>query len=376
MSKITKEEVLAVLSEVKDPSTGRNVVSAGLITSVFVRDGKVGFALLSIEEEKAAKDKLRVLCENKVKSLEGVETVTSVLTEHNSVATEREQKEQEKAARKRKTERVPPQPIPGVSTIIAVASGKGGVGKSTTAVNIAVALASLGYRTGLLDADIYGPSIPHMMSIKEKPEVQNNKMIPTRRYGVQCISVGMLIDPDTSIAWRGPMVTKALAQLFRGTLWNDVDILVVDMPPGTGDIHLSLAEHYPIDGAIVVSTPQDIALLDARRGVDLFNKVSIPIIGIVENMSYYEDDQGKRSYIFGEGGAKHLAEELNVDLLGEISLNQAIREGGDCGEPLVNTRLKQGKTSEYLDLAKRIALNVKKIKAGKTGKNNSKAVSY
>ena len=360
MSDLNKQDVLGALSEVKDPVTGQDVVAAGLIASVFVRDGNVGFALLAAPEEQAVKEKLRVLCENAVKRLEGVTKVASVLTAHQEALTAREQKEHLKAIRKEEKRRHPPEPIPGVKRIIAIASGKGGVGKSTTAVNIAVALAQLGHKVGLVDADIYGPSIPQMMGVSEKPIIEEDKMVPAERYGVSCISIGMVVDQEKALAWRGAMATKALFQLFRGTKWKAIDILVVDMPPGTGDIHLSFAENYPVAGAVVVSTPQDVALCDARKAVDMFGKVGIPIIGVIENMSYFIDPlSGNQSYIFGKGGAAEMAKQWNIPLLAEIPLDITTREGGDKGVPVASSDPKNyPNAAVYTEIAKKIAKRI------------------
>lgn len=353
---LDRETILTALATVKDPASGKDVVSAGLVSSVFVREGSVGFALLAEPQEQAEKDKLRLLCEKEIKKLPGVEKVSSVLTAHSAAPTQREQKEQLKAIRQEEKRRNPPEPIPGVKHILAVASGKGGVGKSTTAVNIAVSLAQLGYKTGLVDADIYGPSIPQMMAIHEKPALEGNLMVPAERFGVKCISIGMVVEPERAVAWRGAMATKALFQLFRGTVWSEVDVLIVDLPPGTGDIHLSFAENYPVSGAVIVSTPQEVALNDARKAVDLFKKVQIPVLGIIENMSYFLDPvSGNRSDIFGSGGAARMAEGLKIPLLGEIPLDIKTREGADQGMPVAAETIENGgNAAVYQKITKKI----------------------
>ena len=226
-------------------------------------------------------------------------------------------------------------PFPGISNIIAVASGKGGVGKSTTCVNLALGLASLGWRVGVLDADIYGPSIPRLLGLKGKPESEGRSIRPLVAYGVKAMSIGFLVDEEEAMIWRGPMVVSAIQQLLRDVLWGELDCLVVDMPPGTGDAQLSLAQNVPLAGAVIVSTPQDLALIDARRGIAMFRKVAVPVLGIVENMSYFICPHcGGRSDIFAHGGARHEAEKFGVPFLGEVPLDSGIREHSDSGRPV------------------------------------------
>jgi ATP-binding protein involved in chromosome partitioning len=227
--------------------------------------------------------------------------------------------------------------IPGVAAVIAVASGKGGVGKSTTALNLALGLRDLGLRVGLLDADIYGPSVPRLTGIHHKPELNDErKMIPIERFGLSIMSIGFLVEEDTAMIWRGPMVMSAITQMLRDVAWGTLDVLVVDMPPGTGDAQLTLAQNVPLKGAIIISTPQDLSLIDARRGLAMFKKVNVPVLGIVENMSYFQCPHcGTRSDIFGHGGARHEAEKLGVPFLGEVPLHMAIRETSDAGNPVV-----------------------------------------
>jgi ATP-binding protein involved in chromosome partitioning len=227
--------------------------------------------------------------------------------------------------------------IPGIAAVIAVASGKGGVGKSTTALNLALGLRDLGLRVGLMDADIYGPSVPRLTAIRDKPELNDErKMIPIERFGLAIMSIGFLVEEDTAMIWRGPMVMSAITQMLRDVAWGRLDVLVVDMPPGTGDAQLTLAQNVPLKGAIIVSTPQDLSLIDARRGLAMFKKVNVPVLGIVENMSYFQCPHcGTRADIFGHGGARHEAERLGVPFLGEIPLHIAIRETSDLGSPVV-----------------------------------------
>ncbi|MHC2437241.1 Mrp family chromosome partitioning ATPase [Bradyrhizobium sp. USDA 4451] len=229
--------------------------------------------------------------------------------------------------------------IPGIAAVIAVASGKGGVGKSTTALNLALGLRDLGLRVGLLDADIYGPSVPRLTGIREKPQLNDDKkMIPLQRFGLSIMSIGFLVEEDTAMIWRGPMVMSAITQMLRDVAWGTLDVLVVDMPPGTGDAQLTLAQNVPLKGAVIISTPQDLSLIDARRGLAMFKKVNVPVLGIVENMSYFQCPHcGTRSDIFGHGGARHEAEKLGVPFLGEIPLHIAIRTASDAGTPVVES---------------------------------------
>jgi ATP-binding protein involved in chromosome partitioning len=250
--------------------------------------------------------------------------------------------------------------LPNVKNIIAVASGKGGVGKSTTAVNLALALAAEGATVGMLDADIYGPSQPTMLGITGKPETLDGKTLePMVGHGIQASSIGFMIDPDTPMVWRGPMVTQALEQLLRDTNWRDLDYLIVDMPPGTGDIHLTLSQKIPVTGAVIVTTPQDIALLDARKGLKMFEKVGIPILGIVENMAIHVcSNCGHAEHIFGSGGGQRMAQDFNVEILGSLPLDIRIREQTDSGRPTVVAEPTGPLAQAYRDLARRIAVKV------------------
>ncbi|KAF3775458.1 Iron-sulfur protein [Nymphaea thermarum] len=254
--------------------------------------------------------------------------------------------------------------IEGIKDIIAVASGKGGVGKSTTAVNLAVALGRrCGLKVGLLDADIYGPSIPTMMKLQGKPEVsQDLKMVPMENYGVKCMSIGFLVDKDSPIVWRGPMVMSALEKLTRGVTWGELDILVVDMPPGTGDAQLSISQRLQLTGALIVSTPQDIALLDARRGANMFRKVEVPILGLIENMSSFKCPHcGQHSHIFGHGGALRTANEMNMEFLGEIPLELEIRRTSDEGSPIVISAPNSTVSEAYNDIASKIMKRLQEL---------------
>jgi ATP-binding protein involved in chromosome partitioning len=252
-------------------------------------------------------------------------------------------------------------PIPGINGIIAVASGKGGVGKSTTALNLALGLRDLGLKVGVLDADIYGPSMPKLTGIREKPQLTENKrMIPIPRFGLAIMSIGFLVEEETPMIWRGPMVMSALTQMLREVEWGTLDVLVVDMPPGTGDAQLTLAQQVPLKGAIIISTPQDLALIDARRGLAMFNRVNVPVLGIIENMSYFQCPHcGTRSDIFGHGGARHEAEKLGVPFLGEVPLHMSIRATSDAGAPLVATEPSSEHAEIYRAIAARVAEKLK-----------------
>ncbi len=248
-------------------------------------------------------------------------------------------------------------PHPRIRNVIAVGSGKGGVGKSTTAVNLALALKALGARVGVLDADIYGPSVPAMLGLSGRPESPDNKSIePLRAFGVEAMSIGFLIEPDSPMIWRGPMATSALTQLFNDTLWDDLDFLLIDLPPGTGDIQLTLSQKIPVAGAVIVTTPQDIATLDARKALNMFEKVEVPVLGIVENMAVHTcSNCGHVEHLFGEGGGQRMAEQYGVPLLGSLPLDIAIREQGDVGAPIVVAQPQSAAAQAYLAAAQRLA---------------------
>ncbi|WP_061931568.1 Mrp/NBP35 family ATP-binding protein, partial [Aureimonas sp. AU22] len=252
------------------------------------------------------------------------------------------------------------QGVPGVGRIVAVASGKGGVGKSTTAVNLALGFHALGLRTGLLDADIYGPSVPRLLGLKGRPELEGGRVMrPMEAYGLKAMSMGFLVEEDTPMIWRGPMVMSALNQMLREVAWGELDVLVVDMPPGTGDAQLTMAQQVPLAGAVIVSTPQDLALIDARKGLAMFQKVEVPVLGIVENMSYFiAPDTGKRYDIFGHGGARAEAERLGVPFLGEVPLEMAIREGSDAGAPVMAAQPDGPHARVYAAIAERTLASI------------------
>ncbi len=359
MERITEQQVLAALGKVMDPATGRDIVGLGMISGVVVRDGNVGFSIEVDPREGARMEPLRKEAEGKVQALPGVLSVTAVLTAHKEAPAGAAQSGQGAAPAS------PPRQspgasaralVPGVRAIVAVASGKGGVGKSTTTTNLAVALARMGLKVGVLDADIYGPSQPRMLGISGRPTSPDGKTLrPMENYGLKCMSMGFLVAEDTPMIWRGPMVQSALQQMLRDVEWGELDILVVDMPPGTGDAQLSMSQQVPLSGAVIVSTPQDIALLDARKGLNMFRKVDVPVLGIVENMSMFIcPNCGHESHIFSHGGAEREAERLGVEFLGGIPLDIEIRETSDSGRPVVVSNPDSPHAQAYAKMAQRV----------------------
>jgi ATP-binding protein involved in chromosome partitioning len=347
MATISEDRVLAALGQVVDPDRKRDVVSLGMVSGLVIKDGNIGFSL-EVDPERGPKlEPLRKACEQEVMKLDGVTSVTAVLTAHkpgtgspgagsNGAGASAPAGSSPAAGAKQGP--MPSRPeIPGIKSIIAVASGKGGVGKSTVAVNLALALKAQGLAVGMMDADVYGPSLPRMMAISGKPTSEDGKtLIPMENHGIKCMSIGFLVAEDTPTIWRGPMVMSALEQMLRDVKWGELDVLVVDMPPGTGDAQLTMAQRVPLSGAVIVSTPQDIALLDARKGLNMFRRVDVPVLGIVENMSYFLCPScGERHEVFGHGGARQEAERLRVPFLGEVPLHLAIRETSDAGTPIV-----------------------------------------
>ncbi|MFN3766379.1 MAG: Mrp/NBP35 family ATP-binding protein [Aliihoeflea sp.] len=342
---VTKEAVLEALKTVKGPDFEGDLVSLGLVSDIFIADSKVFFSITVPSARAQELEPLRAAAERVVKAIPGVAGAVVALTaEKKGGGME--------AAPPRAAPKPAPRPappaappstqsgkrgVPGIRSIIAVASGKGGVGKSTTAVNVALGLAALGLKVGVLDADIYGPSMPRLLGIKGKPETVDGKTLkPMENYGVKVMSMGFLVEEETPMIWRGPMVMSALTQMLREVQWGELDVLVVDMPPGTGDAQLTMAQNVPLAGAVIVSTPQDLALIDARKGLNMFRKVDVPLLGIVENMSYFiAPDTGARYDIFGHGGAEREAERLGVPFLGAVPLTMDVRETSDAGTPVV-----------------------------------------
>jgi ATP-binding protein involved in chromosome partitioning len=351
---VTKEQVLATLQDVKSPE-GIPLPKSGTLSEIVAADGKVFFSISVDAAAVKAWESVRRRAEEAVRALPGVGSAMVALTAERKAG----------APGGRSAEPAPPrsprpagrgealQGIPGVEAIIAVASGKGGVGKSTTAVNLALGLAALGLKVGILDADIYGPSLPKLLAIRERPQtIGGTRLKPITRYGLTVMSIGFLIDEETPMIWRGPMVISALTQMLREVDWGTLDILVVDMPPGTGDAQLTMAQQVPLKGAVIVSTPQDLALIDARRGISMFNRVNVPVLGIVENMSYFLCPQcGTRSDIFGHGGARDEARRQGVRFLGEVPLHMSIRAKSDAGLPVVATEPDSPYAAAYRSIA-------------------------
>jgi len=321
MSELTRERVLEALRPVQDPELHRSLVDLGMIKEVTIEGASVRVQVELTTPACPLRERIREDVERAVRALPGVQTVEVGFSSRVRAAG---------------TGLPDRQPIPGVKNTIAVASGKGGVGKSTVAVNLAVALAQEGATVGLLDADVYGPSIPLMLGAEEQPGLVDNKIIPGRAYGIAVMSVGYILDPEKALIWRGPLVSQLIRQFLSDVQWGDLDYLVIDLPPGTGDVQLTLVQTIPLSGAIIVTTPQDVALADAIKGLQMFREVKTPVLGIVENMSYFVCPHcGHVAEIFGSGGGERVANKYGVPLLGQIPIDQAVREGGDRGVPVV-----------------------------------------
>jgi ATP-binding protein involved in chromosome partitioning len=377
MATVDKEAVLERLRGIRGPDDDRDIVRRGMVSDVLVTDGRVMFSITVPAERAKAFEPMRSAAETAVKTMPGVESVMVALTaERQSGGAQG----LPTGARPGPAARPggpggagggpggPAQPpaggqsqsaagkigVAGVANIVAVASGKGGVGKSTTAVNLALAMKANGLRVGLLDADIYGPSLPRLLGLTGKPETTGGRMLkPLVGYGVPVMSMGFLVEEDTPMIWRGPMVVSALSQMLREVAWGELDVLVVDMPPGTGDAQLTMAQQVPLAGAVIVSTPQDLALIDARKGLNMFRRVDVPVLGLVENMSYYLcPNCGDRSEIFAHGGARREAEKLGVPLLAEVPLDIRVRETSDEGTPIVVAEPDNPLALIYRDMAR------------------------
>jgi len=358
----SKEQILDALRQVPGPHAGTDVVSAGMVSGLVVRADEAGFVLdLPANTAPATAEVVRAAAQRAVQAVPGIRRVSIV-------ATAERDRDAAPAAASAPPPAAGPRPdakaaapsdagaegsgLSGVNAIVAVASGKGGVGKSTVSVNLALALAALGLRVGLLDADIYGPSLPRMLGLSGRPGSDGKRIRPMEAYGLKTMSIGLLVDTDTAVIWRGPMATGALNQMLTDVSWGALDVLVVDMPPGTGDIQLTLAQRVPLAGAVIVSTPQDIALIDARKAIDMFRRVDVPILGLVENMSQFICPHcGGRSDIFGHGGARETARALDVPFLGEIPLHLAIRQTSDEGKPVVACQIASPQAEAFLAIA-------------------------
>jgi ATP-binding protein involved in chromosome partitioning len=353
----TKDDVLAALGEIAAPD-GTPLPETGALSDIVASDGKVFFSISVDAAAVQAWEPVRKRAEEAVKAMAGVQSAMVALTAERKGGSTPPPPRSAPApgGRARPGHGEQPLGVPGVDAIIAVASGKGGVGKSTTAVNLALGLRDLGLKVGILDADIYGPSLPKLLAIREKPQtVDGTRLKPIERHGLTVMSIGFLIDEETPMIWRGPMVMSALTQMLREVEWGRLDVMVVDMPPGTGDAQLTMAQQVPLKGAVIVSTPQDLALIDARRGIAMFKRVNVPVLGIVENMSTFIcPNCGTRSDIFGHGGARREAERLNVPFLGEIPLDMSIRETSDEGLPIVATKPDGPHAQAYRAIAEKV----------------------
>ena len=398
---VTKEQVLSQLRRVKGPEMEGNIVDLGLVSEILLKDERVYFSVTVQPERAEELEPLRQAAEKVVRDLAGVKGVTAVLTaeagrgrgnaakpsggqapesprvqaararagtggdaghahDHGHHGHDHGHSQSHAAPPQGAPKAAPqggaaraPQNVPGIRHLIAVASGKGGVGKSTTAVNLALGFQAIGLKAGILDADIYGPSQPRLLGLSGRPQVgPNNKLIPVQGYGLKCMSMGFMVDEGTPVIWRGPMVVQALTQMLREVLWGELDVLVIDMPPGTGDVQLTMAQQVPLSGAIIVSTPQDLALIDARKGLNMFRKTDIPVIGLIENMSFFICSKcGERHEIFGHGGAEQEAKKLDVPFLGGVPLHIDIRTKSDSGQPITAT----DPTSLYAQIYRELA---------------------
>ena len=371
---VTKEDVLAKLKSVKGPDLEGNIVDLGLVSEIFIADAKVYFSLTVPAARAQELEPLREAAERATKTIPGVAGAMVALTASRepgaAPAASAPQRPAPSHGAAAQPSAKPGQPqgrakadVPGISTIIAVASGKGGVGKSTTAVNLALGLQATGLKVGVLDADIYGPSMPRLLGISGQPEQLEGRVLkPMENYGLKVMSMGFLVEEDTPMIWRGPMVMSALNQMLREVAWGELDVLVVDMPPGTGDAQLTMAQNVPLAGAVIVSTPQDLALIDARKGLNMFNKVNVPVLGIVENMSYFVcPDCGGRHDIFGHGGARDEAARIGVPFLGEVPLAMPIRETSDAGLPVVATASDGPHAKVYLEIAAKVRARLEEL---------------
>ncbi|MDB5522721.1 MAG: sodium:proton antiporter [Rhizobium sp.] len=373
MAEITSKDVLNRLRTVRGPDMDGNIVDMGLVSDVFISDGKAYFSITVPADRAKELEPLRLAAERVVKEMPGMQGAFAALTADKKAGSNNPPVSRPQAApahghdhhghghshAPRAAGNAPAAKpgIPGVKHIIAVASGKGGVGKSTTAINIALGLLALGLKAAILDADIYGPSIPRLLHISGRPQQIDGKIIkPMENYGLKAMSMGFLVDEDVAMIWRGPMIQSALLQMLREVAWGELDVLVVDMPPGTGDAQLTMAQQVPLSGAVIVSTPQDLALIDARKAITMFKKVEIPLLGVVENMSHFVcPNCGTSHDIFGHGGARREAEKIGVPFLGEVPLAMTIRETSDAGTPVVVSAPDGVHAKVYREIAAKIS---------------------
>jgi ATP-binding protein involved in chromosome partitioning len=343
-------EIQQKLKEVKFPGFSRDIVSFGYVKRVAECDGVVKIELMAKGVKDDIKEQIAQDIHSKIKVLGGIKDITVSFLEPESA-------QQKPAAKNNQDPWADQEPIPGVKNIIAVASGKGGVGKSTVAVNLACALQKSGYKTGLLDCDIYGPSIPTMMGTREMPQLtENDILLPVKQYDLAVMSIGFMIKEDEPVIWRGPMIQSAVKQFLKGVQWGELDFLVIDLPPGTGDAQLSLSQLVPLTGSVIVTTPQDVALIDVKKGVGMFQKVNVPVLGVVENMSYFICPHcNQRTDIFSTGGGKKEAEKQSIPFLGEIPIDPEIRADGDAGKPIVVANPDSPQTKAFINIAQKMA---------------------
>ena len=354
MTNITQELILKTLGEVKDPSQSKDIVSLGLVTNVNIKDSNVSVTLEVAVHRGSAMEPIRKLAQEKIIKINGVTSATVVVTAH-------ENKQKSTISLTDKDDIKEKIIESNVKRFVAVGSGKGGVGKSTTSVNLAIALKLEGYSVGLLDADVYGPSLPRMLGVSGRPASVGGDMVaPLQNFGISLMSMGLLVPDDTAMIWRGPMVQSALTQMLNSVAWGDLDVIVIDLPPGTGDIQISLAQQVNLAGAVIVSTPQDIALLDVVKALTMFQKANVPILGMIENMSYWScPDCGRVDHIFGKGGVKAEAKKRGLDLLGEIPISAEVRKSSDSGIPIIISDPESIQSKNYRIIAKSIIKSVK-----------------
>jgi len=337
---VTRDQVLDVLRTIQDPDLHKDIVTLGFVKDVRVEGETVDFTIELTTPACPVKDEMKAEAEQKVAALPGVRTARAKMT-----------------ADVRARGGFGRQAVPGIRNILAVGAGKGGVGKSTTAVNLAVALRATGARVGLMDTDVYGPNIPQMLGITEQPEVsEDKKMIPPEAHGIKVISMGMLVPPDQPVIWRGPMLHGAVQQFMRDVVWGELDYLVVDLPPGTGDVSLSMAQSVPVAGAVVVTTPQGVSVSDVRKAVGMFRQLNIPVLGVMENMSYFVCGHcQERTEIFGHGGGAAMAKDMGIPFLGEVPIDTRVRSGGDTGKPIVAEAPDSPAARAFVEVAGKVA---------------------